>query len=197
MGHLKNVLVSWGPAGIFLFAVIDGAGVPNPGGTDLLLIALTIAQPSSMLLAASLAVLGALVGSVIFYEIFSRGGERLLSRYTSSGRGLRLRAWFIQYGLITVFIPALLPIPVLPFKLFAASASAMRVGRARFLVVILAGRVPRYFGLAYLGATLGEKSWPWVQAHLWQFGAIALALFILLYAAARYASKTRIGDQHV
>jgi|SRR5579883_559081 membrane protein DedA with SNARE-associated domain len=195
MGHLKNVLVSWGPAGIFLFAVIDGAGVPNPGGTDLLLIAVTIAQPSSMLLAAGLAVLGALAGSVIFYEIFSRGGERVLSRYTSSGRGLRLRAWFLRYGLITVFIPALLPIPVLPFKLFAASASAMRVGRARFLMVILAGRVPRYFGLAYLGSTLGEKSWPWVQAHIWLFCVIAIVLFAGLYFAARSASKSGAGQE--
>ena len=194
MGHFKNVLISWGPAGIFLFSAVDSAGVPNPGGTDLLLIALTIAQPSSMFLAASLAVFGALVGSVIFYEIFSRGGERLLSRYTSSGRGLRLRAWFIRYGLITVFIPALLPIPVLPFKLFAASASAMRVGRGRFLLVILAGRVPRYFGLAYLGSTLGEQSLPWVQAHLGLLMLIALALFIVLYGGVRYASRTRIDD---
>lgn len=191
MRHLRDVLVSWGPAGIFLFAVIDGAGVPNPGGTDLLLIAVTIAQPSSMFLAASLAVLGALVGSVIFYEIFSRGGERLLHRYTSSGRGLALRAWFLRYGLITVFVPALLPIPILPFKIFAASASAMRVGRVRFLLVILAGRIPRYFGLAYLGATLGEKSWPWVQAHLWLFGVIAVVLFVGLFFAVRVTGRTR------
>ena len=193
MGHLKNVLISWGPLGIFLFAAIDGAGVPNPGGTDLLLIAVTIAQPSSMLLAAGLAVLGSLIGSVIFYEIFSRGGERLLTRYTSTGRGLRLRAWFLRYGLITVFVPALLPIPVLPFKLFAASASAMRVGRARFLLVILAGRIPRYFGLAFLGATLGEESWPWVQAHLWLFGLIAAALFVGLYFAIRWTSRPNDG----
>jgi membrane protein DedA with SNARE-associated domain len=191
MRHLKDLLLAWGPAGIFLFAVIDGAGVPNPGGTDLLLIALTIAQPSSMLPAAALAVLGSVVGSAIFYEIFSRGGERLLSRYTSSGRGLRLRAWFLRYGLITVFIPAFLPIPLLPFKLFAACASAMRVGRARFLLVIVAARIPRYFGLAYLGATLGEESWPWVQAHIGLFAVIAAALFLALFLAVRVTSKTR------
>lgn len=190
MRHLKDVLISWGPAGIFLFAAIDGAGVPNPGGTDLLLIAVTIAQPSSVLLAAGLAVLGALVGSVVFYEVFSRGGERLLRHYTSSGRGLALRAWFLRYGLITVFIPALLPIPILPFKVFAASASAMRVGRLRFLLVILAGRIPRYFGLAYLGATLGEESWPWVQAHIWMFAIIAVGLGAALYLAVRLTSRT-------
>jgi membrane protein DedA with SNARE-associated domain len=189
MRHLRDVLISWGPAGIFLFALIDGAGVPNPGGTDLLLIAVTIAQPSSVLLAAGLAVLGALVGSVIFYEIFSRGGERLLRRYTSTGRGLRLRAWFLRYGLITVFIPALLPIPILPFKIFAASAAAMRVGRSRFLLVIVAGRIPRYFGLAYLGARLGQESWPWVQAHLWLFGMVAVGLAAALYLAVRLTTR--------
>ncbi len=194
MRHLRDLLLAWGPAGIFLFAVIDGAGVPNPGGTDLLLIAVTAAQPSSMLLAAALAVLGSLLGSAIFYEIFSRGGERLLSRYTSSGRGLRLRAWFLRYGLITVFITALLPIPVLPFKVFAASASAMRVGRVRFLLVILAGRIPRYFGLAYLGATLGkEDAWPWVQAHIGLFALIAAALFVGLFLAVRVTSKARVA----
>jgi len=191
MRHLRDILVSWGPAGVFLFAAIDGAGVPNPGGTDLLLIALTIAQPASAASAAGLAVLGAIVGSVIFYEIFSRGGEHLLARYTSSGRGLRLRAWFLRYGLITVFIPALLPIPILPFKVFAASAAAMRVGRFRFLLVIFAGRVPRYFGLAYLGATLGENSMPWVTSHLWQFGVAAVVMFIALFLIARRAARTK------
>jgi len=191
MGRIKDVLISWGPAGIFLFAAIDGAGVPNPGGTDLLLIAVTIAQPASALLSAGLAVLGALVGSVVFYEVFSRGGERLLARYTASGRGLRFRAWFLRYGLITVFIPALLPIPILPFKAFAASASAMRVGRLRFLMVILAGRIPRYFGLAYLGATLGEDSGPWITAHLWQFGLLAVALFVGLFLFVRHKARVR------
>jgi membrane protein DedA with SNARE-associated domain len=191
MRRLRDVLISWGPAGIFLFAVIDSAGVPNPGGTDLLLIAVTIAQPASVVLAASLAVLGAIVGSVIFYEIFSRGGERLLTRYTATGRGLRLRAWFLRYGLITVFTPALLPIPILPYKVFAASAAAMRVGRLRFLLVIVAARIPRYFGLAYLGATLGENSMPWVAGHLWQFGVCAVVLFAALYLLVRFSGRTR------
>lgn len=190
MRHFRDVLTSWGPAGIFAFAIIDGAGIPNPGGTDLLVIATTIADPSSMLYAATLAVLGSVAGSAIFYEILSRGGERLLQRFTSSGRGLRFRAWFLRYGLITVFIPALLPIPILPFKVFAASAAAMRVGRIRYLLVILAARIPRYFGLAYLGSTLGQASLPWVQSHLLMFGIIAVALTIVLYLAVRYTGRT-------
>jgi membrane protein YqaA with SNARE-associated domain len=191
MKRLRALAVSWGPLGIFLFSVIDSAGVPNPGGTDALLLVVTIANPSSWWRCAALAVLGALIGSYIFVEILRRGGERYLVRATSTGRGLRFRVWFRRYGLVTVFVPALLPVPFLPYKAFAACAAAMGVSRTRFLLVILAARVPRYFGLAYLGATLGETSGAWITGHLWQFGSAAVALFILLFVLIHLSARTR------
>jgi undecaprenyl-diphosphatase len=191
MRRLRDLAVAWGPLGVFLFSVIDSAGVPNPGGTDLLLLAVTIADPSSAWLSATLAVIGALVGSLLFVEILHHGGERYLIRLTSSGRGLRFRAWFRRYGLVTVFVPALLPLPFLPYKAFAACAAAMGVGRVRFLLVVLAARVPRYFALAYLGATLGEKSGAWVTGHLWEFGVAAVFLFASLFLVTHFMGRTR------
>lgn len=188
MRRLRELAISWGPLGVFLFSTIDSAGVPNPGGTDALLLVVTIADPSSAWLCAGLAVLGALVGSLIFVEVLRRGGERYLVRATSSGRGLRFRVWFRRYGLVTVFVPALLPVPLLPYKAFAACAAAMGVSRTRFLLVILAARVPRYFGLAYLGATLGAKSGAWIAGHLWEFGVGAVVLFAALFIAIRMSA---------
>ena len=52
MKRLRDLAVAWGPGGVFLFSVIDSAGVPNPGGTDLLLLAVTIANPASAWLAS-------------------------------------------------------------------------------------------------------------------------------------------------
>ena len=190
MKHLRALAISWGPLGVFLFSIIDSAGVPNPGGTDALLLVVTIANPSSAWLCATLAVMGALIGSLMFVEILRRGGERYLVRATSTGRGLRFRVWFRRYGLVTVFVPALLPVPLLPYKAFAACAAAMGVSRTRFLLVVLAARVPRYFGLAYLGATLGENSGAWISGHLWQFGAAAVALFIMLFLLIRFSART-------
>jgi len=150
---------------------------------------LTIADPSSFLTCASLAVAGSLLGSIVFYEITSRGGEKLLSRYTSSGRGAKFRGWFQRYGLVTVFIAALLPIPVMPFKVFAACAGAMQVGRMRFMLVLAAARIPRYFALAYLGSQLGENSTAWIKGHLWHMGVLAIALFIVLYGLIRWMDR--------
>lgn len=189
MHHFHDLLLAWGPLGLFILALVESAGIPNPGGTDALLLVLTIATPSSALVCAALAVAGSLLGSVVFYEITSRGGEKLLARYTSSGRGAKFRGWFQRYGLVTVFIAALLPIPVMPFKVFAACAGAMQVGRTRFMLVLVSARIPRYFALAYLGSQLGENSTAWIKGHLWHMGALAIALFIVLYGLIRWMDR--------
>lgn len=190
MRRLHDLLLSWGPAGLFLFAFIDGLGVPNPGGTDLFLLLLTIARANPWE-CATLATAGSLIGSALFYEIISRGGERWLVRFIASRRGERFQTWFRRYGLITVFIPGLVPIP-LPFKAFAGCAAAVRVPRSRFLLVIAAARIPRYFAMAYLGAELGENSLHWVTGHMWQLVTVAVALAALLFLLIRLSDRTRV-----
>jgi membrane protein YqaA with SNARE-associated domain len=186
MKRLRDLAVSWGPWGVFIFAIIDSAGVPNPGGTDLLLLAVTIANPASAWVCAALAIAGSIVGSAIFYEILSRGGEKFLA-----ARGAKFRNWFARYGLVAVFIPALLPVPFLPYKALAGCASALGVGRARFLAVVFTARVLRYCGLAYLGATLGNNSLGWLKDHALQMGIAAIILFVLLYLLVRFADRSR------
>jgi len=192
MRHFWALVGSWGPPGVFATALIESLGIPNPGGTDVLLLAVTIASPSSAVLCALLAVAGSLMGTAVFFEATRRGGERFLAQRTTSGRGARFRTWFQRYGLVTVFIPALLPIPLLPFKFFAACAGAMGVSRTRFLLVLLAGRLPRYLGLAYLGAQLGENSLSWVKSHMWYLVAFAAILSLLLYALIRSSDRKQI-----
>src|SRR5690242_9854549 len=107
MRRFYNLLVSWGPLGVLVFAAVESAGIPNPGGTDLLLVVVTAARPSQAALCAVMAVIGSLAGSSVFFEIMRRGGEALLSRRTARTRGVaRFRGWFHRYGMVTVFISA-------------------------------------------------------------------------------------------
>src|ERR1700687_5027483 len=106
MRHFWNLVASWGPLGVFVTATIESIGIPNPGGTDFLILAVTIVRPSTAFLCAALAVAGSLIGTMIFFEAMRRGGERFLAKRVESGRGARFRAWFQRYGLVTVFIPA-------------------------------------------------------------------------------------------
>jgi membrane protein YqaA with SNARE-associated domain len=193
MRHLRDVLVSWGPLGVFLLAAVESAGIPNPGGTDALLLILAIARPQDAMLAGLLAAVGSLLGSVVFYEITRKGGEKFLAKYTAGANGKKFSEWFSRYGLITVFIPALLPIPILPFKVFAACAGVTCVPRFRFLLVLAVARFPRYLALAYLGQQLGENSTAWLKSHVWHLLALAAAIALALYALVRWVDARRPG----
>jgi membrane protein DedA with SNARE-associated domain len=195
MHHLHDVLISWGLAGLLIFAVIENAGPPTPGGTDFFLLFLAAARPSDAMLCAALTTLGSLIGSAIFFEIVRRGGEKLLVRYTSSGRGARFRDWSRRYGLVTVFVSALVPLPGLPFKAIVACAGAMGVSRSRFMLVLAPARVLRYLALAYLGQQLGEKdSEAWLKSHFWLLLGLVTLLGLALWALIRRAERGRLVE---
>lgn len=185
MNRLREILVAWGPAGVFVATLIESSGVPSPGGGDAMILLASIAQPESALLCAVLGIAGSLLGSAIFYQVVSKSAERLLRDKTASPRGARLRAWFERYGLASVFVCALVPLPVMPLKVMALSACALGVSRMRFLSVMLAARIPRYGAMAYLGAKLGEESNAWLKNHLWHMGVVALGLLVVLYVVLK------------
>jgi len=51
---------------------------------------------------------------------------------------------------------------------------------------LLLARIPRFFGLAWLGANYGKDAWPWIKSHGWHMGGIAIALFAGIYLAIRF-----------
>ena len=163
-----------------LLAAIDSAGLPLPEGVDLLLVSLSVLDPSKAFLAATLAVIGSVVGNMVLFYVARKGGQAYLERKASSEKARKLHRWFQRYGLLTVFIPALVPIP-LPTKVFVLSAGAFGVRPLSFGITILAARIPRYFGMAWLGAQVGEHSVEYLRAHVWELVAFAAGLFAFLY----------------
>jgi membrane protein YqaA with SNARE-associated domain len=191
---ISQTLVAWGPLGLLLVAILDSAGIPLVGGVDGLLIAVAALKPSSALALALLATAGSLAGCMLLFYIARKGGERYLDKHTQTGRGLSLRLWFKRYGLATVFVPALLPIP-LPTKVFVICAGALGVRAVPFLLVVLAARIPRYVGLAYLGAQLGAHAGAWLRAHAWHVAAAAVVLFVCLFFVIRLVERSRAARE--
>jgi undecaprenyl-diphosphatase len=191
MNQFLEMLKAWGPLGAFVVALIDGAGLPNPGGPDYLLLFLAWKQPQSALLSAALSLAGALVGSLILFTLARKGGRKYLDAKASGPRALRFRRWFDRYGLVTVFIPALVPVIPLPMKVFVLSAGALGVSPLAFLLTMAAGKTPRFLGLAYLGKSLGEHSTDWLKQHRWQFALGALGLMIFLVLLVQLSDRFR------
>ncbi|MBV9405769.1 MAG: VTT domain-containing protein [Acidobacteriaceae bacterium] len=187
------MLLSWGPHGLFLLAILDSTGLPVVGGVDALLITVATERPADAYMAAFWAVLGSLAGSLILFAIARKGGEVLLSKHISSRTGARLHLWFQRYGLVTVFIPALSPLP-LPMKIPVFCAGALEVRWSYFIAVVLSARAIRYFALAYLGRHYGHQTFEYLVAHGIQVAVIALTLAIASVVALRLVQRHRAAE---
>lgn len=179
--HLTDALIAWGPAGILLLSILDSSGVPVAGVFDALLILIAVERPSVAWLCAGLAVAGSTVGNVILFQAAHRGGRRFMNKAAPAGRGAKFREWFKRYGMVTVFVPALMPIPM-PLKLFVISAGVTGTALTEFIAVVVLARTLRYFGAAWLGVTLGRESTDFLKTHAWDFVAGAVVLFLALYS---------------
>ena len=71
-------------------------------------------SPDRAYFTAAMAVAGSLGGNIRCFWL-SRHGVRRFFKPPEPAKPGRFREWFDRYGLVTVFIPALLPIP-LPLK---------------------------------------------------------------------------------
>jgi len=190
-----DALIAIGPLGILLISAIDSAGIPLPGGPDAAVLLLAIEAPALGYWGALTAVVGSIAGNTFLFLAARRGGRAFLERAQEPGsRSLRFRQWFGRYGLVTVFVPPLVPIPM-PLKIFVISAGALGVRLRNFLAVILLARIPRFFGEAYLGVRLGRDSNRFLEEHGWTLAGISLGLLALCWAAAALLGRPRRREE--
>jgi membrane protein YqaA with SNARE-associated domain len=162
---------------------------------DIAIVVIGVTAPERAYLSALLAVLGSVAGNLILYYLARRGGKRWAEAHTADmkpGKQQRFQAWFERYGLLTVFVPAVVVIP-LPLKIFVISAGVLRTPVWHFLGTILLARIIRYFGLAYLGVSLGKDAQAFLTRNAWNMVGIAVALFAVLYLAVRMTDRRRFS----
>ncbi len=175
-----------------MLAVLDSVGIPVIGGVDALLVAIAVSKPSQAYWAALCAIFGSLAGSLLLFSIARKGGEALLSKQIATRQGKQLHSWFERYGLITVFVPALSPLP-LPMKIPVFCAGALEVRWTYFIAVVLAARTIRYFALAYLGLHYGQQTFQFLKMHAIGVAGFAVALAILAIVILQLAERRKTG----
>ena len=187
LSRIVAALITFGPWGVFLLGFTDSLGIPLPATMDALLILVAVKAPQRAYFTALMAVLGTAGGSIILFLAVRHGRRLFVKSEPPPGRRQRFERWFDRYGMLTVFIPAVVPVLPLPLKVFVVSAAALKTPFSKFLAVILLARVIRYFGEAYLGILLGEDAQTFLARHVWVILGIALAL-----AGAAYVVIGRI-----
>jgi len=159
-------------------------------GLDALVIFFSAKQPGLIALWVSLAVLGSSAGNLVLFYASRKGGAKLLKSDAPGGRQIRFREWFNRYGLVTVFIPAFIPIPM-PLKVFVICSGMLGIRPLHFMGVILLARLLRYGGEAYLGMQMGEHSTRYLVQHSRELLLIAAGLFLALYLLIRLNDRRR------
>lgn len=157
---------------------------------DALLILVSVKTPDRAWITACMATVGSVGGNMALFWAARHGGRRWV-KVPEPGKPQKFRQWFGRYGMATVFIPALLPIP-LPLKVFVVSAGVLHVSSTQFFAVVVLARVIRYFGEAYLGMKLGEAgAKAFLQNNAWTMAAVVVGLALVVVLIVRLNDRRR------
>lgn len=169
----QNVLGSFGSFGLFFLAFIESIFFPIP--TDVLLIILTIQNPSFWFGYAFIATIGSVLGAAVAYTIGYFGGRAILERYFHKYIA-RVHAFFQKYETLAVFIAGFTPIP---YKVFALAAGVFYVDFKKFILVSLLARGLRFFLVAGIVALASHlpAAFNWI--------CLALLLFVIEFLLAK------------
>lgn len=178
--RLSDVLIAFGPFGLFAVALLDSSFVPLPSSADALMLLLTAAHPRWMVFYATVATAGSALGCIILYYVSCRAGSRALAGF-SAAKQQRVKKLIDRYDVLSVLVASLLP-PPFPFKVFVITAGVFRFSVTRFLAAIVVGRGFRFLLEGYFAVRYGAQAkpilaryYPWIG---FGFAALIVAVFL-------------------
>ena len=130
-----------GGPGLSFIAFLDSSFLSLPEINDILIVTMVMQHPQRLVFYAAMATLGSVAGCLRSTDR-PQGGEALLAG-GSTRRGRARARVFRSYGVVAIFVPAILPPPA-PFKIFVLLAGVSRVNPWIFAVPSRPGRGVRY-----------------------------------------------------
>lgn len=178
--QIINELIQWtkitleplGASGLFILAFIESSFFPIP--PDLLLIALTLANPKLGLFYALVCTIGSSLGGMFGYLIGYVGKVALLEKMFQKHKIEKVHKLFNKYEAWAIAIAGFTPIP---YKVFTISGGVFYIDFKKFAVVSFFSRGARFFIEAGFIILFGEKILEFLNNY---FGIFSIALFILL-----------------
>jgi membrane protein YqaA with SNARE-associated domain len=185
-----------GAPGLFMISFLDSSVLTFPVINDLLLIELSIERPSRMILYATMATTGSVLGCIFLYFLAHKAGEAAFHAKAGK-RGARIRKFVEENGFVGMLISALLPPPT-PFKFFVLAAGVFSVDLWSFTTAIALARAVRYFAVGYLAVKYGSQALPFLSTHKLLVAGILIVLVAVSYGASRFImyEKKELEKKH-
>jgi len=133
----------WGLSGLFILSFIESIFFPVP--PDILIIVLTLENPSLFLIIGLVATIGSILGGIGGYYIGYFGKKSVLEKMFSKKKIDRVHRLFDKYGAWAVFISGMTP---LPYKIFTIGSGVFYINFRKFVIASAAGRAIRFFAVA-------------------------------------------------
>ncbi len=181
---LKDALLELGPVGMTLIAVLDSSLLSIPEINDVIVVTRILHHPAEVLYWPLLAATGSVLGCLLLYTLARAGGEAFLRRRFSPEKVRRVEQFYARYGALALLIPALCPPPT-PFKIFVATAGALRYPRAKFMLTILLARSARYYVEGILALLYGHAILRYMREHGITIALGIGAIVVIGYGIAR------------
>lgn len=157
---------------LFLLAFAESSFFPLP--PDILLMALTLAQPQFGLYYAAVTTIGSVLGGIFGYGIGWWGGRPLLRRFVGEERMLFIHDKFQQYEAWAILVAGFTPVP---YKVFTIGAGSFFVNFRIFVLASIVSRGGRFVLVA--GAI--QLAGPWMKDFLDKyFNYLTILLFLLI-----------------
>jgi membrane protein YqaA with SNARE-associated domain len=174
--QLYDWMLSWsdspyGVPALFCLAFAESSFFPLP--PDVLVIALTLGNPSQAWWYATVATLGSVLGGAFGYGIGWFGGRPLLLKFMGQTRMDLVHQYFQRYEAWAILIAGFTPIP---YKIFTIGAGAFYVDFRTFMVASFISRGARFFLVAGAIQFLG----PWVKELIEKYFNLFSIIFVLL-----------------
>lgn len=186
--ELYDWMLSWSDSpyavpALFLLAFAESSFFPLP--PDVLLMALTLGDPSLGMYYAAVSTAGSVLGGMFGYGIGWMGGRPILKRFVGEERIKFIHDKFEQYEGWAILVAGFTPVP---YKIFTIGAGTFFVNFRVFVLASLASRAGRFFLVAGTIQWLG----PWMKEILEKYFNLFTVLFFILLGLGFYVVHRQV-----
>lgn len=180
---ILGLIADWGGYGVFIGMILESSIIPVP--SEIILVTAGLAGINPLVVGVAGGA-GSTIGAAVGYLI-GKEGRIAVDKYgkyffVTGDRISQAENWFKRWGNWTILVSRL--VPFIPYKVFSIAAGLLRMSYKAFLVLTLAGSVPRCFLLAWLGNMIS-------QAEYEILAAVGVAVLVVAVAYYALASRRR------
>ena len=183
--QIKDWTLAWATTpfavwALFINAFAESSFFPIP--PDLLLIAMSVANPKLALLYALICTIGSTLGGMFGYFIGLKGGKPILSKFVKQEKIDMVHNYFAKYDVWAIGIAGFTP---LPYKIFTIAGGVFYINFPKFILVSFLSRGARFFFVATMIMIFGEQ----INAFLTKYFDIFSLVLLLMVVGGFYATK--------